>query len=117
VQFMSAEGCRHPYQIYAAISHLIMFFILLLIYKKQKSKGTVFWSFVSIYGIFRFITDFVRDEPVLFTVGSVPINTGQLLSLIMGIIGIIILIKKKLVILNSRSKYKAKHKLINFFVV
>ena len=55
-------SCRHPYQLYASFSHLILFFIL-LIGKKVKQKGFLFWLFVTGYCGIRLITDFVRDEP------------------------------------------------------
>ena len=90
VNFINVIGCRHPYQIYAAISHIIMFFILFKIYNKQKKNGTTFWSFILLYGAFRFITDFVREE-----VKIIGISTGQLLSISMVIVATIILIKRR----------------------
>ena len=60
--FPGYAGCRHPYQLYASFSHLILFFIL-LIGKKVKQKGFLFWLFVTGYSGIRFITDFLRDEP------------------------------------------------------
>ncbi|HII30313.1 TPA: prolipoprotein diacylglyceryl transferase [Candidatus Woesearchaeota archaeon] len=68
VVFPGVEGCRHPYQLYAAASHFLLFFILLLLSMVKwvkKHKGGLFWGFVIGYGILRFITDFFRDEPML----------------------------------------------------
>src|SRR3989338_3486819 len=45
--------CRHPYQIYASISHFLLFVVLLFVHKRQKKEGTTFWSFVLGYGILR----------------------------------------------------------------
>lgn len=89
VKFMAVDDlCRHPYQIYAAISHLIMFVILLFIYKNQKKQGTSLWGFILIYGSFRFLTDFFREEIKFYG-----ISMGQLLSLIMVGVGLFVLIK------------------------
>lgn len=52
--------CRHPYQIYAAISHFVLFSSLLVI-KKYKEK-TLFLSFVIGYAALRIITDFFRED-------------------------------------------------------
>ncbi len=89
VEFLSAAGCRHPYQIYASLSHFIMFGLVLYIYGKQKKEGTAFWSFIFTYGFFRFVTDFWRVEW-----RYLGISVGQYLSLIMVIIAGIILIKR-----------------------
>jgi phosphatidylglycerol:prolipoprotein diacylglycerol transferase len=83
--------CRHPYQLYASLSHLIMFIILIFIYKKQKREGATFWSFILLYGSFRVITDIFRYEQKFLGI----ISTGQMLSLIMAIIAAIILIKRR----------------------
>lgn len=102
VVFTSIDNlCRHPYQVYAALSHLLMFIILIHVYKDQKTKGTSFWAFVFLYGILRFITDFFRVESRFLG-----ISTGQYLSLIMVIISWIIIVKKELIVFHSGSKDK-----------
>ena len=83
--------CRHPYQLYASLSHLIMFIILIRIYKKQKKESSSFWSFILIYGSFRVFTDIFRYETKLLGI----ISTGQILSLIMAIAALAILILRK----------------------
>lgn len=101
VQFPYHDGCRHPSQIYESLHHFIAFFLMLPLFYKDFKKGFIFWIFIFLYGLGRFITDFWRDDPnILFG-----INMGQLLSLIMVIISIIFLIKdysKKNVLLHRR---------------
>jgi len=84
--------CRHPYQIYAAISHFVLFGILFLLYKnKSKLKiksGTIFFSFIALYGLFRFITDFFRNDTKYLG-----LIVGQYTSIIVFIIGILLLKK------------------------
>ena len=91
VQFTAVDTlCRHPYQLYASLSHFIVFGLLLYIFFRQKKAGTTFWSFVFLYGAFRFITDFVRVDPKFLG-----ISTGQILSLLMVIISLVVFWKRK----------------------
>lgn len=66
VIFNNYQGCRHPYQIYAAFSHLILLFVLFFIYRlKEKRKlknGILFVSFIIFYSLFRILTDFLRED-------------------------------------------------------
>lgn len=87
VQFTAVDNlCRHPYQIYASLTHLLAFAILIFIYKYQKKEGTAFWSFVLLYGGLRVITDFFRVEDRAI---------GQILSLIMFITALAVLLIRK----------------------
>jgi phosphatidylglycerol---prolipoprotein diacylglyceryl transferase len=65
VMFPGAEGCRHPSQIYEALYSYVLFFILLIMQEtKRFADGVIFWSFVLLYGAFRFCTNFYREfEP------------------------------------------------------
>lgn len=91
VKFRTAEGCRHPYQIYAALSHFVTFIILYLLYKKPHKPGFIFYNFIAIYGLFRFVTDFFRDDAP-FLLG---LSLGQVASLLMMILGVYFLIRCK----------------------
>ncbi|MBN1385702.1 prolipoprotein diacylglyceryl transferase [Candidatus Woesearchaeota archaeon] len=79
VKFRTADGCRHPYQIYSAVKRLMIFFVLLFIYQKRKfRKGFVFWLFVLLMGLGRFAIDFWRAEPTYMG-----LTMGQILSFFM----------------------------------
>ncbi len=86
--FANYIGCRHPYQLYSAFLHLILFIAVLIVYKFNK-KDT-FWAFILGYGILRFVTEFFRDEALVWG-----ITMWQYLSLIMIGTGLYYLIKKK----------------------
>ena len=86
--FAGYIGCRHPYQLYSAFLHLILFIIVFAVYKFNK-KNT-FWTFILGYGILRFVTEFFRDEPLVFG-----ITLWQYLSIVMILISGYYLIKKK----------------------
>ncbi len=90
VVFATAEGCRHPYQIYAALSHLLLFAVLLYVYFRQRRNGLTLWTFVFLYGALRFLTDFFRDDPRLLG-----ISMGQFLSLVMALVGGYVLVKRR----------------------
>jgi phosphatidylglycerol:prolipoprotein diacylglycerol transferase len=59
--------CRHPYQIYASISHVLLLGGLLYVDKlrvdKNLKNGVVFWTFILGYSLLRFVTDFFRVDP------------------------------------------------------
>jgi phosphatidylglycerol:prolipoprotein diacylglycerol transferase len=92
------EGCRHPSQIYEAVKNLFIGFILVVQYnflKKTKNKkhGIVFFTFITLYGLLRFLVTFYREDPHVF----LGLGTGQLFSLGMFILGVVALfiIKKR----------------------
>lgn len=89
VNYDEYEGCRHPYQFYAAAKNLITFIVLLPLYVKKKNEwreGTFLWLFVILYGAGRFVTDFWRapdpTDPMFLG-----ILLGQWLSLLMVVVG------------------------------
>lgn len=82
---------RHPSQIYEMLFEgIILFFILNKIHKKKKKKGIISGSFLIIYSIFRFLIEFFREpDPQLGLFYK--ISMGQILSIPMFIVGIIII--------------------------
>jgi len=79
---------RHPSQLYEAfLEGLVMFVILFAVSRKVARDGVVFWSFIGLYGLFRFIVEFFRepDAQVGYILGV--LSMGQLLSLPMFLLG------------------------------
>jgi len=79
---------RHPSQLYEAfLEGPVMYLFLWGISRLKPPAGTVFWSFIGFYGLFRFIVEFFRepDYQLGFIVGS--LSMGQLLSLPMLLVG------------------------------
>lgn len=90
VKFPGVEGYRHPSQLYEALKNLIIFGILAWINNfKHLKKGTLFWSFIGLYGLFRFLVTFYREAEYYF----LGIGIGQWLSLSMVPIAGIMLYK------------------------
>ncbi|MBS3149947.1 prolipoprotein diacylglyceryl transferase [Candidatus Woesearchaeota archaeon] len=87
VKFDNIVGLRHPTQIYEALGHLMIFIILIKLFKKEKPKGFIFYTFIIIYSIFRFFMEFLReDTQVLFN-----LTLTQLFIIPILIISIILL--------------------------
>ena len=82
---------RHPSQLYESFKNLLIFFTLWIIRNKKLPKGFLFWLFVTLYGLLRSLIEFVRQPEVM--VG--PFTMGQMLSIPMFIIGLIMLFKIK----------------------
>lgn len=79
---------RHPSQLYEAfLEGPVMYLCLWGIGRLRLPAGTVFWSFIGLYGLFRFSVEFFRepDYQLGFIVGS--LSMGQLLSLPMLLVG------------------------------
>lgn len=79
---------RHPSQLYEAfLEGVVMFAILFVVSRKVKRDGVVFWSFIGLYGLFRFLVEFFRepDEKLGYFLGL--FSMGQLLSFPMFVLG------------------------------
>ncbi len=80
---------RHPSQLYEAfLEGPVLLAILWWLHKRQASPGVPLFSFIMLYGIFRFFVEFFRqpDAHLGFLWGGA--TMGQLLSLPMILIGI-----------------------------
>ena len=89
----------HPTQIYEALSYLLIFAVLFIIYKKKKDEirdGVIFGIFLILLFSARFLIEFIKNDQVSFEAGML-FNMGQWLSLpfIMIGIGLIIFTKRK----------------------
>lgn len=84
---------RHPTQLYELfLEGIVLFAVTYFLLKRIKTNGVVFWIWFALYGVFRFLIEFVRMPDELqfyddygFILGFMSI--GQFLSLLMIIIG------------------------------
>ena len=84
---------RHPSQIYELfLEGVVLFLILWSLSSKGLGPGMVTASFISFYGLFRFIAEFFRepDPQIGFILGI--FTMGQLLSALMMVFGVVILL-------------------------
>lgn len=92
IKYYGIDGCRHPSQIYEALKNLFIFFFLFNLNKKRRFKpGFLFWLFVFLYGLLRFLVTFFREE-----VRYYGLSQNQYFCLIIVIIAIIFIWKKRL---------------------
>lgn len=109
VMFKGYAGCRHPSQLYEAAKNIFIFITLSILYfskeiKKKLKDGIIFWLFVLMYGVMRFIITFWRED-----IRFLGLSIGQYLCLAMIIVSVIFLFKiqkNK----NKKSKNKSKVK-------
>ncbi|MBN2111560.1 prolipoprotein diacylglyceryl transferase [Candidatus Woesearchaeota archaeon] len=87
VKFPSASGCRHPSQLYEAGKNLLIFIALWAIKDRKEKPGFFFAVFLIMYGILRFLIEFVREPESM--VGF--LTLGQFLCVLMIAAGGILL--------------------------
>ncbi len=80
---------KHPTQIYEALSYLVIFLILWVIYRKKGKEtphGLIVGIFlVAVFGM-RFFIEFIKNDQVAFEAGML-LNMGQWLSIPMVLAG------------------------------
>ena len=84
VKFPSAEGFRHPSQLYESLKNILIASVLFLRSKKQFKTGELSAFFLILYSILRFFVEFLREPEIIL--GS--FTMGQLLSIPMFLLGI-----------------------------
>lgn len=89
VQFQAAEGCRHPYQLYAFAKRMVEFGLLIGITKLTEFKdGFLFWMMVLLLGLGRVFLDTVREDALFYG-----LRLGQWYSLGMVLIAVFVLLR------------------------
>lgn len=81
----------HPAQFYESLVELGIFVALTLYIPRKKFNGEVFWLYLFLYGVGRFLLEYLRaDNPVVLSVGrtgmSLPQATGAAMALVSGAI-------------------------------
>lgn len=98
VKFSGVDGFRHPSQLYESFYDLVIFLVLWAMKDRRLPKGTLFWSMIAMYGLFRFVAEFFRQPDAQLGFVYAGLSMGQLLSLPMFLVGagaLIYLLKKK----------------------
>ena len=86
---------RHPTQMYESITYMVLFIILITLYKFKLDKlHRGFFIGLFLVGCFgmRFIIEYVKEATKYFDLGFATINIGQLLSIPFVLLGIFFLI-------------------------
>ncbi|MDR3119679.1 MAG: prolipoprotein diacylglyceryl transferase [Mediterranea sp.] len=81
---------RHPAQLYEAIAYLILFLIMVFLYRNYRKKlhrGFFFGLCLTYIFTFRFFIEYLKENQVAFE-NEMSFNMGQLLSIPIVIVGI-----------------------------
>ena len=84
----------HPAQLYASLGGFVIFIILLSLVKYKRFDGFIFFCFLILYAIDRFIIDFFRyyeEAMVFFTIGNINISVNQGICIFLFVTGIILI--------------------------
>ena len=74
----------HPTQLYSVLFLVILFFVLLWLLKRRKFVGAVFCQYIIIYGCYRFLVEFIRDDSASLILGLTPAQTMSLPLVVLG---------------------------------
>ncbi|WP_369019332.1 prolipoprotein diacylglyceryl transferase [Thermatribacter velox] len=85
VHFPNLSGFRYPTQIYSSLYSLIILFVLLRLERKKPFEGALFFDYLWLYGVARFLIEYWRDEP--FAIAGL-FTEAQLASIFLIIAGL-----------------------------
>ena len=88
---------RHPSQLYEALLEGVVLFCVLFALSRRRPprpQGTFIGTFLMLYGVFRFLIEFVRlpDAQLGYLLGTGWLTMGQVLSLPLVAAGIVVLV-------------------------
>ena len=89
---------RHPSQLYEALLEGVVLFVILFSLSRRKDpprpQGTFIGTFLTCYGVFRFLIEFVRlpDAQLGYLLGTDWLTMGQCLSVPVFLAGVVILV-------------------------
>jgi phosphatidylglycerol---prolipoprotein diacylglyceryl transferase len=91
-----SQSLRHPSQLYEALLEgIVLFVVMWLIRKKKYFDGFLLGIYICGYGLARFIAEFFREPDYNVDIILATISIGQLLCLLMMLVGIALLIWRK----------------------
>jgi len=87
---------RHPSQLYeAGLEGLVLFLALWIYSATPRPRGRVMGMFLALYGLFRFLVEFIREpDPQLGYLAFGWVTMGQVLSLPMILVGLWFLLRR-----------------------
>ncbi len=91
VEFLRVDNVpRHPAQVYEALAYLVVFIVLITLYRRQGARvphGRLIGTFFAMVFTARFLIEFVKERHVPFE-ASLPLSMGQILSIPMVGLGL-----------------------------
>ncbi|MCB9642405.1 MAG: prolipoprotein diacylglyceryl transferase [Myxococcales bacterium] len=81
---------RHASQLYEALLEgLLLMLILLWIKSRKPARGVMAWAFISFYGLFRTLVEFVREPSIAWSLGW--FTSGMFYSVPMFLVGLVMI--------------------------
>ena len=84
----------HPTQLYESFASLAIFLLLVWLHGRKRFTGQVVAAYAVLYGLLRFLVEFVRDDPrgdILGLTTLTGLSTSQLISLLVVVGGAVFL--------------------------
>lgn len=82
----------YPTQLFAAGTNLIIFlFLRLWLWPRRRFQGQVFWAFVALYAVGRFLNEFLRNDS-RGSIGDGLLSTSQLIGIPLALVSVGVLV-------------------------
>jgi phosphatidylglycerol:prolipoprotein diacylglycerol transferase len=78
----------HPTQLYSSAAMFLVFLIVLFLYRKKKFDGYIFFWWIILYSIYRFLVEFLRFSPIHW-LGLTPSQWMVLVAAALAVWGLI----------------------------
>ena len=87
----------HPTQIYSAVANLVIFLFLRRLLSRRARAGSVFYTFLVVYGAWRFVIDYVRHyEPNMYILApETGLTYNQVTSAAIVLVGAVLLARSR----------------------
>ena len=72
----------HPTQLYESLACVLIFAVLMLLYRHKKFDGQIFAAYLGLYAVVRFGVEFLRGDPDRGFVFGGAISTSQLIAVL-----------------------------------
>lgn len=101
----------HPTQAYASAASLVIFFLLLRVFRKRAGDGWVFFWYFVLYSIYRFAIEFLRRGVTarISLWGLTEAQWASILMLILGIAGLLVLSRGARAVATDTPDVPPKH--------
>ncbi len=84
----------HPTQLYSTVANFLIFVLLTRIVKRTETHGEVFFTFLFVYGMWRFFIDYLRyyESGMYLRIGSLVVTWNQVVSMGLAAVGLVLLV-------------------------
>ncbi|MDY0088159.1 MAG: prolipoprotein diacylglyceryl transferase [Coriobacteriia bacterium] len=87
---------RHPSQLYEAVLEgIVLLVVMLLLAQRKRPDGEMLGWLLTLYGIFRFAVEFVREPDAHLGALLGPLSMGQLLTVPVLVVGVLLLVRTR----------------------